>query len=138
MGGVLASVSGALFVLAAVTGRQVRVAVIGPVGMAGDAVGRALGENLVALVDVDEKNIATVMRESVKDVAKPKIFYDYRKMLDECHKDIDVVLISTPDHHHAPAAMRAIDYGKHVFCQSRWPAHCRRLCLAKAAREKKV
>jgi predicted dehydrogenase len=60
-------------------------------------------------------------------------------MLDECHKDIDVVLIGTPDHHHAPAAIRAINYGKHVFCQKPL-AHNIAECyaLAKAAREKKV
>ena len=79
------------------------------------------------------------MKDSVKDTAKPKIFYDYRKMLDECHKDLDVVLIATPDHHHAPAAIRAINYGKHVFCQKPL-AHNIAECyaLAKAAREKKV
>ena len=60
-------------------------------------------------------------------------------MLDECHKDLDVVLIATPDHHHAPAAIRAIHYGKHVFCQKPL-AHNIAECyaLAKAAREKKV
>ena len=90
-------------------------------------------------MDVDERNIAKVMRESVKDAAKPRIFYDYRKMLDECHKDLDVVLIATPDHHHAPAAIRAIHYGKHVFCQKPLGhniAEC--YALAKAAQEKKV
>ena len=60
-------------------------------------------------------------------------------MLDECHKDIDVVLIATPDHHHAPAAIRAINCGKHVFCQKPL-AHNIAECyaLAKAAKEKKV
>ena len=42
-------------------------------------------------------------------------------MYDECHKDIDVVLIATPDHHHAPASMRAIKLGKAVFVQKPWP-----------------
>ncbi len=140
VGGVLASVSSGPFVLAERSaGDKLRVAVIGAAGMGGYAVGCALSENLVALVDVDEKNIAQVMKESVKNAAKPKIFYDYRKMLDECHNDLDVVLISTPDHHHAPAAMRAINYGKHVFCQKPL-AHNIAECyaLAKAAREKKV
>jgi len=140
VGAVLAGVSSGPFVLAERSaGNKLRVAVIGAAGMGGYAVGCALSENLVALVDVDEKNIAKVMRESVKDRAKPKIFHDYRTMFDECHNDIDVVLISTPDHHHAPAAMRAIHYGKHVFCQKPL-AHNIAECyaLAKAAREKKV
>ena len=60
-------------------------------------------------------------------------------MLDECHKDIDVVLVATPDHHHAPAAIRAIQLGKAVFSQKPL-AHNIYECyaLAKAAREKKV
>ncbi len=139
-GTVVASVSSGPFVWAQQSaGDKLRVAVIGAAGMGAYAVGCALKENLVAMADVDEKSIAKVMKESVKDAAKPKIFYDYRKMLDECHDDIDVVLISTPDHHHAPAAMRAINYGKHVFCQKPL-AHNIAECyaLAKAAREKKV
>ena len=56
------------------------------------------------------------MKDKVKDQAKPKIFYDYRKMLDECHRDLDVVLIATPDHHHAPAAIRAIRSGQARLC----------------------
>src|SRR4051794_29646956 len=38
-------------------------------------------------------------------------------MLDEHHKEIDAVLIATPDHHHAPAAIRAIQLGKSVFVE---------------------
>jgi len=136
----LASISSGPFVLAQQSpGDKLRVAVVGAAGMGGYSVGCALSEKLVALVDVDEKNIAQVMKESVKDAARPKIFYDYRKMLDECHNDLDVVLIATPDHHHAPAAIRAINYGKHVFCQKPL-AHNIAECyaLAKAAREKKV
>jgi predicted dehydrogenase len=140
VGGVLAGISSGPFVLAERSpGDKLRVAVIGAAGMGAYALGCALSEKLVALADVDEKNIAKVMKESVKDAARPKIFYDYRKLLDECHDDIDVVLISTPDHHHAPAAMRAINYGKHVFCQKPLAqniAEC--YALAKAAREKKV
>ena len=92
----------------------------------------------MALADVDEKHIAKVMKESVKESARPKIFYDYRKMLDECHDDLDVVLIATPDHHHGPAAIRAIHYGKHVFCQKPL-AHNIAECyaLAKAAKRRR-
>ena len=136
----LTSISSSPFVLAQQSkADKLRVAVIGAAGMGGYSVGCALSEKLVALVDVDEKNIAQVMKDSVKETAKPKIFYDYRKMFDECHKDIDVVLIATPDHNHAPAAIRSINYGKHVFCQKPL-AHNIAECyaLAKAAREKKA
>ena len=79
------------------------------------------------------------MKEKTKDQAIPKIFYDDCKMLDECHRDLDVVLIATPDHHHAPAAIRAIHLGKHVFAQKP-SAHNIYECyaLGKAAKEKQV
>ena len=136
----MTGVSGVPFVLAQQSpADKLRVAVIGVAGMGGYSVASALREKLVAMADVDEKNIAKVMKDSVKETAKPKIYHDYRKMLDECRNDIDVVLIATPDHHHAPAAIRAIHDGKHVFCQKPL-AHNIAECyaLAKAAREKKV
>jgi predicted dehydrogenase len=118
------------------------VAVIGAGGMGDYAFGKALGERLVAFADVDDNTIAKKLKDfgdKAKDQPAPKTYFDYRKLLDECHKDIDVVLISTPDHQHAPAAIRAINLGKAVFCQKPL-AHNIYECyaLAKAAREKKV
>ena len=124
-------------------GAKLGVAVVGAGGMGGYSLGCALNERLVALVDVDENIIAGAMKEvqnRTKDKApSPKVFYDYRKMLDECHKDLDAVLIATPDHNHAPAAIRAINLGKATFAQKPL-AHNIRECyvLAKAAKEKKV
>jgi len=121
-------------------GAKLGVAVVGAGGMGGYSVDCALRERLVALVDVDENTLAKVMKEKVKDLAPaPKIFYDYRKMLDECAKDINVVLTATPDHNHAPAAIRAIHLGKAAFAQKPL-AHNIRECyeLARAAKEKKV
>ncbi|HOR98545.1 MAG TPA: Gfo/Idh/MocA family oxidoreductase, partial [Kiritimatiellia bacterium] len=45
-----------------------------------------------------------------------KCYSDFRKMLDEC-KNLDAVTVSTPDHMHAPAAIRAMKQGCHVFVQ---------------------
>jgi predicted dehydrogenase len=60
-------------------------------------------------------------------------------MLDECHKDIDVVLIATPDHTHAPAAIRALQLGKAVFCQKPMTHNIyESYALAKVARKKKL
>ncbi len=115
------------------------VAVIGAGGMGNYSMDCGLRENLVAIADVDENTIARTMKDKVKDQAKPKIFYDYRKMLDECHQDLDVVLIATPDHHHAPAAIRAIHLGKHVFAQKPLAYNIYECyALAKAAKEKRV
>ena len=115
------------------------VAVIGCGGAGGGNPKKGAGERLVALVDIDEKTLGKA-RESVKDKASDyRVFHDYRRMYDACHKDIDVVLIATPDHHHAPAAMRAIKLGKAVFVQKPL-AHNIAECyaLSRAAKDNKV
>jgi predicted dehydrogenase len=115
------------------------VAVIGCGGMGGGNPGVAAGERAVALVDVDDNTMAKALA-GIKDRAPGvRTYYDYRKMYDECQKDLDVVLIATPDHHHAPAAMRAIKAGKAVFVQKPM-AHDVAECYAlmKAAKEKNV
>ena len=79
--------------MAETIGRYEVIQKIGAGGMGGYSMDCGLRENLVAIVDVDENTIARTMKEKVKDQAKPKIFYDYRKMLDECHRDLDVVQV---------------------------------------------
>ena len=69
-------------------------------------------QNIVALCDVDTNYLDTAGMQFPK-AAK---FQDYRKLFDEV-KDLDGVVISTPDHHHAPAAMMAIERGLHVYCE---------------------
>jgi predicted dehydrogenase len=119
--------------------RTLNVAVVGGGGMGGYAVGQARNERFAALVEIDDGRIGEILKGLDKSKGEPKVYYDYRKMIEECHKDIDVVLISTPDHHHAPAAIRAINRGKHTFCQKPL-AHniyeCR--ALAEAAKQNKV
>ncbi|NUQ65799.1 MAG: Gfo/Idh/MocA family oxidoreductase, partial [Pirellulales bacterium] len=51
------------------------------------------------------------------DRPQPRAFADYRKMFDDMAGQIDAVFVGTPDHHHAPASMRAIKLGKHVYCE---------------------
>ena len=91
-------------------------------------------ENLVALCDVDDHQVA----RSAKEFPKARTWADYRKMLEQ-QKDIDAVMIATPDHSHAVIAMAAIKLGKHVFCQKPL-AHSVHECrmLGQAAKEAKV
>ena len=131
------------FIHAASAGK-LRTAVIGANGQGRASVGSAMGEQLVALVDVDDARMADTMKwlgeqKDVAGVDKIRTFFDYREMLDKMHKEIDVVFIATPDHHHAPAAMRAIKYGKHTFCEKplTHDIHQAR-ALAQAAKENKV
>jgi len=124
--------------------KKLGVAVVGCGGMGGYSVDQACRERPVAMVEVDDGRIAKIMNEKVKPkladgVPEPKVYHDYRKMLQECHKDIDVVLVATPDHNHAPAAIRAIALGKHTFSQKPMCHNIREAyVLANAAREKKV
>ena len=69
-------------------------------------------ENIVALCDVD----ADYAGRTFERYPKAKRYTDYRKMLDE-QKDIDAVVIATPDHTHACIAAAAMKAGKHVYCE---------------------
>ncbi len=71
-----------------------------------------LGE-VVAICDIDQSQLD----KKAKEFAKAKQYFDYRKLLDEMGKQIDALTISTPDHHHAAAAIRAIRMKKHVYVQ---------------------
>jgi predicted dehydrogenase len=95
---------------------RVNFACIGVSGKGGSDSGDAarLG-NIVAICDVDENKLNEAARRPGFERAKK--YTDYRKMLDEIHHEIDAVTVSTPDHHHAHAAIRAMDLGKACFCQ---------------------
>lgn len=94
---------------------RINVACIG-VGGKGDSdsndVGRC-GGNVVAICDVDEKTL----NKKGEKYSEAKKYRDYRKLLDEMGNDIDAVTVSTPDHNHGVASLRAMKMGKHVFCQ---------------------
>ncbi|WP_350285998.1 Gfo/Idh/MocA family oxidoreductase [uncultured Croceitalea sp.] len=69
--------------------------------------------DVVALCDVDAKNL-----KAAKELhPKAKTYTDYRIMLNEMGDTIDAVIVSTPDHTHAPASLMAMDMNKAVYCQ---------------------
>lgn len=70
-------------------------------------------ENIVALCDVDDNRAS----EAYKAMPKARRFKDYRVMFDQMHKEIDAVMVCTPDHSHFPALMAAMQLGKHVICE---------------------
>jgi predicted dehydrogenase len=92
---------------------KINVAVVGAGGMGRYAVNEAAKQNLVAFADVDDRRAAGAFKAN-PDAAR---FKDFRKLLDKHGKEIDAVLISTPDHTHFAAAMDAMERGKHVFVQ---------------------
>ncbi|MCL4206281.1 MAG: Gfo/Idh/MocA family oxidoreductase [Pirellulaceae bacterium] len=92
---------------------KLNVAFIG-VGGRGEANLDALqGENVVALCDVDEQRAA---RTYERYPSVPK-FHDFRRMLDQLDRQIDAVVVSTPDHTHAVASVWAMHMGKHCYCE---------------------
>jgi predicted dehydrogenase len=90
---------------------------------------------VVAICDIDQKRL-DAQAERHKDAKK---YNDFRELLHELGPRLDAVVVSTPDHTHAPAAVTAMRLGKHVYCQkplthSVWEARLMR----ETARQKKV
>ena len=69
------------------------------------------GERIVALCDVDGGYLKSAL-ERFPDAAG---FADFRRMLDQA--ELDAVVVSTPDHTHAPATLAALERGLHVYCE---------------------
>jgi predicted dehydrogenase len=122
---------------------RVQVATVGYINGMGTSNTNAVGKvaDVVALCDVDESEAA------LKNAARTKIFEtfpkaarykDFRVMLEK-QKDIDGVIVATPDHNHAIVAMAAMQLGKHVYVQkplTRTVSEAR--TLTEAARKYKV
>ncbi len=68
---------------------------------------------VTALCDVDSVRLS----KAHELYPGAKTFVDYRVLFDKIGKDIDAVIVSTPDHTHAPASMLAMQAGKPVYCQ---------------------
>ena len=86
----------------------------------------------------DQDNHANLRRFVEQQLPKVQKYQDYREMLEK-QKDIDAVIVATPDHMHAVIASNAMDVGKHVYVQKpmTWSVHEARH-LAKKAKEKNV
>ncbi len=95
---------------------KLNVAVVGVGGRGRDSVNAIAGSpnaQLVALCDADDGRAADTYN-AFPDVPR---FRDYRVMLDKMDKDIDAVMVCTPDHMHFPIALWALSKGKHVYCE---------------------
>ena len=68
-------------------------------------------ENIVALCDVDDNRAA----KAAMEFPAARRYQDFREMLEK--EKLDAVVVSTPDHTHAVAAVMAMRLGKHVYCQ---------------------
>jgi predicted dehydrogenase len=94
---------------------RLQVAVIGAGGKGSsdtDSTASA-GGTIVGLCDVDRNTL----RGRGERYPMAKLYQDYREMLEKMEKEIDAVVVSAPDHVHAPAAIVAMNQGKHCFAQ---------------------
>jgi predicted dehydrogenase len=91
---------------------KLNIAGIGVGGMGGGNLRQCERENIIALCDVDSKYAG----RTFKRYPKAKVYKDYRVMFDK-QKDIDAVVIATPDHTHAVITIAAMERGMHVYCQ---------------------
>ncbi|MGW8123176.1 Gfo/Idh/MocA family protein [Roseivirga echinicomitans] len=90
---------------------------------------------VTALCDVDANNLAAALKMH----PNAKTYTDYRLMLNEMGRSIDAVVVSTPDHTHAPASMMAMGMDKPVYCQKPLTHHVSEArAMRKLAEEKNL
>ncbi len=89
------------------------LAVIGLGGRGGANLNGVSGESVVGLCDVDDERAG----KAYEKFPKARKFYDFRVMLDEIGKQLDAVVISTPDHTHYHPAIMAMERGLHCYCE---------------------
>jgi len=92
---------------------KLNIACVGTANRASADIGGVAGENIVALCDVD-KNYLDRAAGRFPDA---RTYADYREMLEKEAKGLDAVVVATADHHHAPASIRALRAGLHVYCE---------------------
>jgi predicted dehydrogenase len=122
----------------------VNIACVGVGGMGFSDVRGVRTENVVALCDVDDEQMARLLRSDRLEPAEKAMYEkaakyrDFRRLLEK-EKGIDAVTVTTPDHTHAVIAMAAIKLGKHVYVQKPLTHTIKEArLLAQAAKEAKV
>ena len=99
--------------------RKLRIGLIGTGGrgrnMCRDQI--TLGEEIVAMCDVDPVRGMSGGKYIKEVFPQVRQYQDYRKMLEKELGNIDAVIVTTPDHMHAPISMHAMALGLHVFCE---------------------
>src|SRR5258705_8950425 len=91
---------------------KLNIAVIGVAGRGGENLKEVAAlENIVALCDVDSNRLAG----AAKNFPAAKTYADYRRLIDQ--RDIDAILVATPDHTHAVATAAVLRSGRHVYCE---------------------
>ena len=90
---------------------KLNMGIIGSGGRGGANLNGVKAENIHTLCDINRKTLEAVQ----KRFKGAKTTTDWREVVS--NPEIDAVVISTADHHHAPAAIAAMRAGKHVYCE---------------------
>lgn len=91
---------------------KLNIACVGVGGRGGSNLKDVSSENIVALCDVDEN----ALKRAAKQHPQARTYSDFRKLFDEAN-DIDAAVVSTAEHTHAFATLRALKLNKHVYCE---------------------
>jgi predicted dehydrogenase len=113
-----AAMAAAAELSAATANEPLNVGLIGPGGMGTNHLKLLAARKDVRLAyvcDVDANRLASAAKLVEQNGGKPKAVKDLRQVLDD--KSVEAVWIATPDHWHSPAAILAIDAGKHVYVE---------------------
>jgi len=92
---------------------KLNIAVVGVAHKGEHNLKQLTSQNIVALCDVDSSYLGRLSTQ----FPKARTYRDYRKLIEAEHNRIDAVVVSTADHNHAPATVRALSAGKHVYCE---------------------
>lgn len=90
---------------------RLNIGVIGVAGQGKFSLDNLTRENIVALCDVDDNNLAAAKQR----FPQAQTYNDFRRMLDR--NDLDAVVVATPDHTHAVCAAAALRSGRHLYCE---------------------
>lgn len=98
--------------------RKLNLALIGCGGRMGQILGSALqqGDQVLAICDVDRRQIAALKQRFAEPLAAAKVYEDYRQLL-EVEKSVDAVVLAPGQRWHVPMSKAAMLAGKHVFCE---------------------
>ncbi|MBN2474486.1 MAG: Gfo/Idh/MocA family oxidoreductase [Pirellulales bacterium] len=92
---------------------KLNIACVGTANRAAADISEVTGENIVALCDVDKN----YLDRAAAQFPNARTYADYREMIASEASRIDAMIIGAADHHHAPASIRAIRAGLHVYCE---------------------
>jgi predicted dehydrogenase len=90
---------------------KLNIGIVGTANQARFSIDNLRDQNIVALCDIDD----LLLGKAGEEFPGARRYNDFRKLLEQ--GDLDAVVVCTPDHIHAPATVRALRLGKHVYCE---------------------